>query len=105
MYRSYPGSTMPEPEPTTRHSDTSVPYGNKEVVCKRCGYSIGWCICCTDFIDFLADKFEKDQIKLIPKKVTSYIYNTQPTTIPIRKNLHSLSGMNGLKLLKKKDKR
>lgn len=103
MHRAYPGSTMPEP--ITNTSDTSTPYGNEEMTCKHCGYSIGWCICHTDFVDFLDDKFEKEQLKLIPKKVTSYIYNTQPTTIPIRKNLHSLSGCNGLKLLKKKDKR
>jgi len=85
-------------------SDTSTHYANEPSYCKRCGYEINWCVCHTDYIDFLDDKFDREQTKLIPKRVISYINNSKPSTIPIRKNMHSLSGMKGIKLLKKIDK-
>lgn len=92
-------STMPDNSNTNRnHSDTATS-SQGELYCRKCGYSINWCICRTDYIDFLEER------KQASKKIMAYIHNTKPSIIPIRKNLHSLSGMKGIALLKRIDKR
>jgi len=85
-------------------SDTATPYANNPMYCPKCRHNIFDCICHYEN-DFLENKFDREQIKLIPKRISSYIHNAKPSTIPIRKNLHSLSGMRGVKLLKKMDKK
>jgi len=82
-------------------SDTATPYANNPMYCPKCRHNIFDCICHYEN-DFLDIKLEEEQIKLIPKKVISYINNSKPSIVSIRKNLHSLSG--GINLLKKRDK-
>lgn len=80
------------------------PLSYENIICSRCRRAKFNCIChYTE--DFLDDKFAKEQIKLIPKKVISYINNTKPLIVPARKNMHSISGMKGIALLKRIDKR
>lgn len=87
-------------------SDTATHRGNDAMYCPNCRKNIFDCVCWLpkdDFLDILA---EKEQEKLFRQDAKAYIHNNNISNyIPIRKNLHSLSGMNGLKLLKKKDKR
>lgn len=99
MDRGCSRNTMSDNANTNRnHSDTATSSQGTNY-CRRCGYEINTCTCRTDYIDFL------EEIKKQPKKITHRIHNTKHSIVPVRKSMHSISGMKGINLLKRIDKR
>ena len=96
---SYSGTTTASGT-NRNHSDTCA-RSNGPAYCRRCGYAIAWCICNTKFIKFLDQEHKK---ALLPKKIKMCIFNKKSLIIPLRKNLHSMSGMKGVTLLKRMKK-
>ncbi len=87
-------------------SDTGTRGGNEPTICRNCGIYLPDCICHTDYIEYLEERFEEEQYRLWRERIVPYINKIRPSYIFFnKKNLHSLSGMKGIGLLKKRDKR
>lgn len=80
-------------------SDTATHYANTSTYCKRCGHGINYCVCTLTEDDFLEVPPEK-KLKIKPNKI---VYPLKPI-IKLRP-MHSRSGMKGINLLKKLDKK
>lgn len=82
------------------HSDTAT-RGQEMIYCRKCGEPVVFCMCY-----LLLDK--KPDVIEAPKKILANIHNDKHSAFIFKKNMrkmHSLSGMKGVNLLKKLDKR
>jgi len=87
-----------------RSHDTSTQYVNEPIICQKCGLDKNWCICGKLF-DFMDNKFKKLQQRLWRENVVPYMNRTRISNIKLSKNLQSISGMKGVNLLKRMNKK
>jgi hypothetical protein len=88
------------------HYDTSTPYGNEYVIylCRKCGMDKEFCMCWEWFMDNL-EKITHLKLKLEIYKCLKIMTKGIKVVHLVRRTPSSISGMRGLALLKREDKR
>lgn len=99
MHRREP-EAYKEPKTNRRPSDTTSRRDNEHTSCKHCGYVVSMCVCRTDYVDFLEVPPEK-----MNKKIQAFVKNDRQVIDIKRRTPHSISGMKGIHLLKRINKR